>query len=101
MIKVEAKLIGDRPSGETPKDSMFVQKVAAVVQAFGLTPSYTISSTDSNIPISMGIPAVTIGRGKGGRQHSLDEWVDVEEKSSLLAAQVAIATFLTLAGVPQ
>ena len=101
MIKVEAKLIGDRPSGETPKDSMFVQKVAAVVQAFGLTPSYTISSTDSNIPISMGIPAVTIGRGKGGRQHSLDEWVDVGEKSSLLAAQVAIATFLTLAGVPQ
>ena len=101
MIKVEAKLIGDRPSGETPKDSLFVQKVAAVVQAFGLTPSYTISSTDSNIPISLGIPAVTIGRGKGGRQHSLDEWVDVEEKSSLLAAQVAIATFLTLAGVPQ
>ncbi len=101
MIKVEAKLIGDRPSGETPKDSIFVQKVAAVVQALGLTPSYTISSTDSNIPISLGIPAVTIGRGKGGRQHSLDEWVDVEEKSSLLAAQVAIATFLTLAGVPQ
>lgn len=101
MIKVEAKLIGDRPSGETPKDSLYVQKVAAVVQAFGLTPSYTISSTDSNIPISMGIPAVTIGRGKGGRQHSLDEWVDVDEKSSLLAAQVAIATFLTLAGVPQ
>lgn len=101
LIKVEAKLIGDRPSGETPKDSLFVQKVAAVMHAFGLTPSYTISSTDSNIPISMGIPAVTIGRGKGGRQHSLDEWVDVEEKSSLLAGQVAIATFLTLAGVPQ
>jgi tripeptide aminopeptidase len=98
-IKVEAKLIGDRPSGETSPDSPFVQTIAAVIRALGFKPSYQISSTDSNIPISMGIPAVTIGRGKGGRQHSLDEWVDVEKKSSAQAAQVAIVTFLMLAGV--
>lgn len=97
-IKVEAKLIGDRPSGETPISSPFVQTVDAAVRAFGLTPRYVISSTDANIPISLGIPAVTIGRGKGGRQHSLDEWVDVEKTSSLLSAQVAIVTLLALAG---
>jgi len=69
-----------------------------VVKSFGLTPSYNISSTDSNVPMSLGIPAVTIGRGKGGRAHSLDEWVDVDKPSQILAAQVAIATFLALAG---
>ena len=98
-IKVEAKLIGDRPTGETPQNSPFVETVAATAKAFGLKPSYQIGSTDSNIPISLGIPAVTIGRGgKGGRSHSLDEWVDVERKSSLQAAQVAMITFLALTG---
>ena len=98
-IKVAAKLIGDRPTGETPPNSPFVQIVVATVKAFGLAPRYEIGSTDSNIPISLGIPAVTIGRGgKGGRAHSLDEWVDVEPKSSLQAAQVAMVTFLALTG---
>lgn len=98
-IKVEAKLIGDRPAGETPRESRIVKTVAAVVKSFGLTPSYNISSTDSNFPISLGIPAVTIGRGKGGRAHSLDEWVDVEKAAQVQAAQVAIVTFLAMAGV--
>ena len=75
------------------------QVVAAVVKAFGLTPSYNISSTDSNFPISLGIPAVTIGRGRGGRAHSLDEWVDVEKAAQVQAAQVAVVTFLAMAGV--
>jgi len=97
-IKVEAKLIGDRAAGETSRTSPIVQTVAAVVKSFGLTPSYNISSTDSNVPMSLGIPAVTIGRGKGGRAHSLDEWVDIDKPSQILAAQVAIATFLALAG---
>jgi len=97
-IKVEAKLIGDRPAGETPRNSPIVQTVAAVVTAFGLKPTYGISSTDSNIPMNLGIPAVTIGRGKGGRAHSLDEWVDVEKPGQIQAAQVALVTFLSLAG---
>jgi tripeptide aminopeptidase len=99
-IKVEARLIGDRPAGETPRDTPLVQTVTAVVRALGLELSYGIGSTDSNIPISLGIPAVTIGRGKGGRAHSLDEWVDVEKTAQVLAAQVALVTFLSLAGVP-
>ncbi len=97
-IKVEAKLIGDRPAGETPRNSPIVQTVAAVITAFGLKPTYGISSTDSNIPMNLGIPAVTIGRGKGGRAHSLDEWVDVEKPGQIQAAQVALVTFLSLAG---
>jgi acetylornithine deacetylase/succinyl-diaminopimelate desuccinylase-like protein len=98
-IEAETKLLGDRPSGETPATSELVQQAAAVVKAFGMTPRYEIGSTDSNIPISMGMPAITIGRGKGGRGHSLDEWVDVEKASSVKASQVALAIVLAAAGL--
>jgi tripeptide aminopeptidase len=47
----------------------------AVTRHFGEEPRLSRSSTNSNIPISLGIPAVTIGRGgAGGENHSPDEW---------------------------
>ena len=77
-----------------------LQTTAAVVRAFGLTPSYGISSTDSNIPMSMGIPAVTIGRGgPAGRSHSPDEWTDVNPRDVAHATEVALAIMLAVAGV--
>jgi tripeptide aminopeptidase len=96
-IEADVKLIGDRPSGETATSTALVQSTAAAVKAFGLTPTYGISSTDSNIPISLGIAAVTIGRGNSARSHALDEWVDVEKRSSVKAAQVALAVILAAA----
>ena len=96
-VEADVKLIGDRPSGETPLNSPIVQSTAAVVKSFGLTPSYGISSTDSNIPISLGIPAITIGRGPSERSHSLDEWTDVEKTSAVKAAQVALVIILSAA----
>ena len=95
---VETKLISDRPTGETPHDSPLVQSAAAVIRAFGHEPLYGVISTDANIPMSIGIPAVAVARGgKGGRQHSLDEWVDVEENSSVEAAQILMLTILAAA----
>ena len=96
-IEAAVKLIGDRPSGETPVNSPLVQSATAVVKAFGLTPRYSISSTDSNIPISLGVPAITIGRGPSERSHSLDEWTDVEKTAAVKAAQVALAIVLAAA----
>ena len=96
-IEAEVKLIGDRPSGETPVSSPLVQSVTAVLKTFGLRPRYSISSTDSNIPISLGLPAITIGRGPSERSHSLDEWTDVEKTSAVKAAQVALAMVLAAA----
>ena len=96
-IEADVKLIGDRPSGETPVHSPLVQSATAVVKTFGLTPRYGISSTDSNIPISLGLPAITIGRGPSERSHSLDEWTDVEKTSAVKAAQVALAIILAAA----
>jgi tripeptide aminopeptidase len=54
------------------------------VTANGLTPELNSSSTDANMPMSLGIPGITIGSGgSGGRAHSLDEWIDVEKSASL------------------
>jgi len=94
-VEADIKLIGDRPSGETPVNSPLIQSATAVLKTFGLTPRYGISSTDSNIPISLGIPAITIGRGPSERPHALDEWTDVEKASAVKAAQVALAIILS------
>jgi tripeptide aminopeptidase len=93
-VVADFTLIGDRPAGETAIDSPLVSTTAAALRVFGLKPSYNIGSTDSNIPISMGIPAVTVGRGPSGRAHSLDEWTDVEKTSAIRAAEVALAIVL-------
>jgi len=101
-ITVDLELIGDRPSGETSHDSMIVQTAAAAVQAAGLQPEFTFSSTDSNIPISLGIPAVTLDAGgSGGRAHSLDEWVDLASPASLRGIEIALSLILAMAEVQE
>jgi tripeptide aminopeptidase len=98
-IEADPKVIGERPCGETRQDAPIVQSAAAAIRAFGLTPTFTFSSTDANVPMSLGIPAITIGRGgPGGRGHSPDEWVDVEPGANVRNVQVALAILLTAAG---
>jgi tripeptide aminopeptidase len=97
-IAADPALIGDRPCGETAMDAPIVRMTTVAVQAFGLKPSYGISSTDSNLPMSLGIPAVTIGRGPGGRAHALDEWTVVDPKSDVQSVQVAMTIILAVAG---
>jgi len=74
-VEVEIDMIGDRPSGEVPVDAPIVQRAIAATELFGLEPSLGRSSTDSNVPIALGIPAITIGGGgAGGGGHSPGEW---------------------------
>jgi len=89
-IELDLKLVGDRPSGQTPRDSMIVQTAAAAIRAVGMTPTYSFGSTDSNIPIDSG--------GRGGRAHALAEWIDVEKTSSLRGIEAALVMLLALAG---
>lgn len=75
VVTLELVKIGDRPSGRLSPDLPLVQRALAATDEFGIKPRLTTGSTNSNIPISRGIPAVTIGRGgRGGNAHSLDEW---------------------------
>src|SRR5258708_10308651 len=70
-VTVTPKLIGERPTGATSDDALIVRTTAAAARAARYTPELGASSTDSNIPISLGIPAVTIGSGgTGGRAPS-------------------------------
>ena len=96
-LTVDVALIGDRPVGETPTGSAHVQYAAETIRAFGMTPRYASGSTDSNIPMAMGIPAMTIGRGPGGRSHSLDEFTIVERAATAQSVKVAMTILLAIA----
>lgn len=74
-LTVDFEKIGERPSGELPETLPLIQRALAATEYFKAKPFLTRGSTDSNIPISLGVPAVTLGRGgKFGGAHSLDEW---------------------------
>lgn len=96
-ISVEIKSVGRRPAGQGDLETPLLANVMAAFAVAGRTPTLEASSTDANIPISLGIPAVTISRGGVSRAaHSLDEsWeaVDVIE-----AERIALLLVLLEAG---
>ncbi len=74
-LELELDRIGLRPSGEIAEDDAFVQRAVAATTLTGGTPRLGRSSTDSNIPIALGVPSITIGGGgAGGAAHSLGEY---------------------------
>ena len=76
-LALEMNLIGERPGGETPPDSPLVRLAEEATRAVGHRPSLDCASTDSNVPVSLGIPAVTLGAGgSSGNSHTPDEWYD-------------------------
>ena len=76
-LQVELTMIGARPSGETPRDISLVRVAVDASRAMGVKPVLNRASTDANIPISLGIPAITIGAGgMSGDSHRLSEWYD-------------------------
>jgi len=99
-LELELDQIGDRPSGEIPDDQPLVQRAAASIRRFGGEPELGRSSTDSNIPIALGIPAVTIGSGGvGGGAHSPGEWWIDEDGH--LAIQAALLLLVSEAGLAE
>jgi acetylornithine deacetylase/succinyl-diaminopimelate desuccinylase-like protein len=99
-MTVEIKLIGDRPAGIVAMDSPIVQATQRTVAQISRSPRVTFagSSTDSNIAMSLGIPAVTIGGGgEGGNWHSRNEWY--KPTNAWMGPQNALLTVLMLAGL--
>jgi len=79
--QLKLDLIGERPTGETPSDSPLVELAVEATRLLGVEPRLDQSSTDSNLPISLGIPAITLGAGGGsGSSHTLDEWYDPRDR---------------------
>jgi len=99
-LVVEARMIGDRPAGIVSMDSPIVQATQRAVAAVTRAPRVTFagSSTDSNIAMSLGIPAVTVGGGgEGGNWHSRNEWY--KPVDAYYGPQNALLTILMLTGL--
>jgi acetylornithine deacetylase/succinyl-diaminopimelate desuccinylase-like protein len=96
QISASAELVGVRPAGKTPEDSAIVKTALAVSAAMGLRETLHEGSNDSNVPMSMGIPAITIsGGGAGSGSHSLNETFDT--KDSVKGVERAILLVVALA----
>jgi acetylornithine deacetylase/succinyl-diaminopimelate desuccinylase-like protein len=79
-VTVTKGLVGDRPAGRQPEDSLIVTTAAAAAAALDITALFSESSSDANLPMSLKIPAITIGAG--GRtegSHTLDESFDTSD----------------------
>ena len=76
-LKHAIELIGDRPCGETPSDHPLVTGAIEATRHFGRDAELVTASTDANVPISRGVPAIAIGAGgRGGDAHTPGEWYD-------------------------
>jgi di/tripeptidase len=101
-VSAELKLVGDRPAGATDPGTDLVKLATAAYQAKGFTPKHEFSSTDANIPMSLGIPAIKIGSGgSSGRAHSLDEWIDVAPEPAIRGMVASLATIVAVAGLAE
>jgi acetylornithine deacetylase/succinyl-diaminopimelate desuccinylase-like protein len=99
-IDLAIESMGVRPAGEQPDTAPVIQAAVAALRRLGIEPGATrAGSTDSNIPISLGIPAVTLsGGGRGGGAHSLDEWYE-DGPDGYKGPQAALLVLAALAGV--
>jgi di/tripeptidase len=99
-VSTEILKTGDRPAGRTDERSELVRLAYAAISAHGFQPKFETSSTDANIPMSLGIPAIKIGSGgTGGRAHSLEEWIDVAPEPSIRGMAAGLVTVLAVAGI--
>ncbi len=97
-MTVDIELVGDRPSGSTDLHNPLVQRAIAATEFFGHEPAAGIGSTNANLPMSAGIPAISIGRGGvGGGGHSLREWW--LNKDGHIAIRYVLIILLAEAGI--
>jgi tripeptide aminopeptidase len=76
-LQLEVQLLGDRPSGLTPRTHPLVQAALAATRAIGKEGELAAASTDANVPIALGIPAIALGAGgRAGDAHLTTEWYE-------------------------
>jgi tripeptide aminopeptidase len=97
-LTVDISMVGNRPSGSIPESSPLVQRAIAATHAVGEQPALRVGSTNSNIPFSKGVAAITMGGGgTGSGAHSLNEWWMADR--SHLALQRTLLILLSEAGL--
>ncbi len=99
-LKLKVTVIGTRPGGELPTDSFLLEAVRSADKVLGQRSRLERSSTDANIPLSQGIPAIALGSGgRGGAAHSLSEWYEPSGRE--VGLKRILLTLLAVAGVEE
>jgi tripeptide aminopeptidase len=99
-LQVSFRSLGLRPSGKLPENSPLLDSVRSVDRFLGTRSRLERSSTDANIPLSLGIPAISIGGGgKANGSHTLEEWYDPAGRE--LGLKRLFLTTVLLAGLQQ
>jgi tripeptide aminopeptidase len=93
-VQIEPQLVGDRPAGSKADTVWMVDTIRQVHESLGLQTHVNAASTNANVPLSQGIPAVVIGTYTGKGTHRLDEWID--ERSVLLGMKQLTLAVLAL-----
>lgn len=97
-LTVEVLRVGTRPAARGDPAGAVVQRAVAATRAFGIEPRLRSSSTDANLPLSRGIPAVTMSRGGiSGDSHAPSEWW--ENVDGHVAIQIGLLTLVAEAGL--
>jgi len=98
-LRVEIRLLGDRPSGMTPRAHPLVQAAVAANRALGRDAELASASTDANVPIALGIPAIALGAGgKAGDAHLATEWYENVEGALGIIRALLVTTAMAEVG---
>ena len=94
-VECSIEVMGERPLGTTPLASPLVQAALEVTRRFGFEPVPDVGSTDANLPISLGIPALAIGGGgSSGNVHTPEEWFDPSRREQGIQRLLALVAVL-------
>ena len=97
-VECRIEMMGERPSGTTASNSSLVEAAFEVTRRFGVEPQADVGSTDANIPISLGLPAIAIGAGgNSGNVHTPEEWFDPRQRDR--GIQRLLALIAVVAGL--
>jgi tripeptide aminopeptidase len=77
-VEVTSSLIGMRPSGKIDKNHPLVQLAVRSLDSIGIQPRFYAGSTDANIPLSKGLPAICLGLSTGCGAHTLNEYIHIQ-----------------------
>ncbi len=97
-MQVKVDEIGNRPAGEIPITHPLVSLAGECLRREGLEPKLNIGSTDANIPLSLGLPAITLGLTAGGGAHTVHEYIHTAPLDRGMRALLGVVTGLPGAG---
>jgi tripeptide aminopeptidase len=90
-VTVVGELVGNRPAGQISQDHPLAQMAYQAYTSYGFAAEFVVASTDANVPLSRGIPAVCVGVCDGYNAHRLDEYVEIKRLAAGMQALLLLS----------